>query len=92
MTGMRDGGWSSSDKGWALHPSQVDRNREVVGAALAAIDERQSAARDCALCGQRTYALDRFGLCSKVSPAHREWRQQSDVRAGARAPRQGARA
>lgn len=25
-------------------------------------------------CGQITNGLDRFGLCSKVSPAHREWR------------------
>lgn len=30
----------------------------------------------CALCGQLTYSLDSFGLCSKESVPHREWRQQ----------------
>lgn len=28
----------------------------------------------CELCGQRCRKLDEFGLCSKVSESHREWR------------------
>lgn len=84
---MPDGGWSTTDKGWVLHPSQVERNRREVAEALAAIDMKQEGAKTCALCGQRTYALDRFGLCSKATDAHKTWRAESlaDIKNGVRA-------
>ena len=84
---MPDGGWSTGEKGWVLHPSQVERNRREVAEALAAIDMKQERAKTCALCGQRAWALDRFGLCSKATDAHKTWRAESlaDIKNGVRA-------
>jgi hypothetical protein len=39
-------------------------------AALAEVDARHAAAPRCGICGQRSWRLDEFGLCSKVSPSH----------------------
>jgi hypothetical protein len=43
-------------------------------AALDAIGRRQITAPRCALCGQPTRTLDRFGLCSKTTASHRNAR------------------
>lgn len=69
---LPDGGWSNTEKGWVLHPSQEARNRAEVAAALAEIDRRQAHYPVCGLpgCGQRTIQLDKFGLCTKVSESH----------------------
>lgn len=52
-------------------------DREVTIAALAEIDQRQAHHLTCALCGQRTLKLDKFGLCSKVSEPHKKWRAET---------------
>lgn len=52
-------------------------DREVTVAALAEVDQRQAHHPTCALCGQRTLRLDRFGLCSKVSEPHKKWRAET---------------
>ena len=49
-------------------------NREVTLEQLRIVDMVHEGKPACRLCGQITNGLDRFGLCSKVSPAHREWR------------------
>ncbi|WP_292788422.1 MULTISPECIES: hypothetical protein [unclassified Microbacterium] len=49
-------------------------NREVTLEQLRVVDMIHEGKPACRLCGQITNGLDRFGLCSKVSPAHREWR------------------
>ncbi|MHC9046733.1 hypothetical protein ACYX8G_19275 [Microbacterium saperdae] len=83
---MADGGWTTNEKGWQLHPSQVARNRKQVAEALAVIEMKQQRARTCALCGQRVWALDKFGLCSKLTTAHKAWRAESlaDMKNGMR--------
>jgi hypothetical protein len=40
-------------------------------AELARIDGTHTSKPVCGLCGQRVNTLDKFGLCSKVSNAHR---------------------
>lgn len=61
-------------------------DRAVTLAALEAIDHRQRPFPACALCEQRAVKLDRFGLCSKTSEAHQDWRAgvRNDMKAGAR--------
>lgn len=61
-------------------------DRAVTLSALAAIDEAERFAPTCALCGQRAAVLDRFGLCSKTSETHQDWRAgvRADRKAGAR--------
>lgn len=58
-------------------------DRAVTLAALEAIDHQQRHFPACALCGQRAVKLDRFGLCSKTTEQHNEWR--ADARAGMKA-------
>lgn len=43
-------------------------------AELARIEATQAWMPVCALCGQRAVELDEFGLCSKISTPHKEWR------------------
>lgn len=64
-----------------------DAARKRVEAALAKIDARHEGKPECALCGQRVNVLDRFGLCSKISDPHKEWRAGvlADEKAGIRA-------
>lgn len=61
-------------------------DRAVTLAALAAIDHQQRNAPTCRLCGQRANQLDKYGLCSKVSDDHKDWRAdvRADRKAGAR--------
>ena len=61
-------------------------DRAVTQEALAEVDHQQRNAPTCALCGQRTAELDRYGLCSKVSDDHKDWRAdvRADRKAGAR--------
>ncbi|MDF2555769.1 MAG: MPMin1 gp20 [Microbacterium sp.] len=61
-----------------------DAARARVTAALAEIDANQAHLPTCALCGQRSLKLDRFGLCSKVSQPHLDWRAgvRADEKAG----------
>lgn len=63
-----------------------DAARARVQAALDAIDRRHEVLPECALCGQRAATLDRFGLCSKTSEPHMEWRAgiRADTKAGIR--------
>ncbi|WP_205814376.1 hypothetical protein [Microbacterium sp. K35] len=49
-------------------------SRAVTLEQLRIVDMIHEGKPACRLCGQITNSLDRFGLCSKVSPAHREWR------------------
>lgn len=51
-----------------------DASRARTAAALAEVDAVQANSPTCALCGQRARVLDRFGLCSKTSDPHKEWR------------------
>lgn len=69
----------SDEETWKPNP-QVTRDE------LARIDAAQADYPTCVLCGQRAIALDKFGLCSKVSQAHKDWRAiaRSDMKAGAR--------
>jgi hypothetical protein len=86
VAALRDGGWSTNDKGWKLD----DRRREHVTREYAAISARIDHAHagypQCALCGQRVIKLDRFGLCSKDKGEHAEWRadMRRDEKVGAR--------
>lgn len=54
--------------------------------ALAVVDMIHEGKPVCRLCGQMTNRLDQFGLCSKTSEAHQDWRAgvRRDMRAGAR--------
>lgn len=83
---LRDGGWSLTEKGWVLDPSQTERVRALQAEEMARIDRAQAHYPQCALCGQRATSLDRFGLCSKVSDPHKEWRAgvRADEKAGVR--------
>ncbi len=49
-------------------------NRALTLEQLRIVDMIHEGKPACRLCGQITNGLDRFGLCSKISPAHREWR------------------
>lgn len=69
----------SSEEKWTPNP-QVTRD------ALDRIDAAQAGYPTCRLCGQRAIALDKFGLCSKTSQAHQDWRAsvRAERKAGAR--------
>lgn len=70
----------SEEKEWA--PS-----REVTLERLRIVDMIHEGKPACRLCGQTVNHLDKFGLCSKVSDAHKEWRGEPVPRkkkAGAR--------
>lgn len=56
-----------NEKEWA--PS-----RDVTLAKLRIVDMVHEGKPACRLCGQVTNRLDKFGLCSKVSDAHKERR------------------
>jgi len=49
-------------------------NREVTLAQLRIVDMIHEGKPACRLCGQIVNHLDKFGLCSKTSDAHQEWR------------------
>lgn len=68
---MKDGGWSNTDKGWVLDPSQAARVRDELAAEMARIDRFHADLPKCTLCGQRCNRLDTFGLCSKVTETHK---------------------
>ncbi|KAA9110163.1 hypothetical protein [Microbacterium rhizomatis] len=74
MGGMKDGGWSTTEKGWQLDPSQRERVTTVHLDAMARIDRTHVGYPECWLCGQRAIKLDKHGLCSKVSVLHKEAR------------------
>lgn len=61
--------------------------RSRIDAELSRIDQGHEAKPTCALCGQPANVLDRFGLCSKTSDPHEDWRAgvRRDEKAGARA-------
>ena len=72
----------SNEKQWAAS----DASRAATAEALARIDRAQASYPRCALCGQRCVKLDRFGLCSKTSEPHQEWRARgrAERKAGVR--------
>lgn len=74
----RGGGMTEEVSDW-----QPDR--QITRAAMEDLEAMFSAWPACGLCGQRAGQLDKYGLCSKVSQAHKDWR------AGVRAERAGAR-
>lgn len=49
-------------------------DRDVTLAELRIVDMIHEGKPACRLCGQTVNDLDKFGLCSKVSDAHKEWR------------------
>lgn len=49
-------------------------NRELIADELRNVDAIHEGKPTCRLCGQVVNRLDTFGLCSKVTPAHKEWR------------------
>ena len=49
-------------------------NRDVTLERLRIVDMIHEGKPACRLCGQTANYLDKFGLCSKVSDAHKEWR------------------
>jgi hypothetical protein len=49
-------------------------DRDITRAELETIAMSHEGRPTCHLCGQTTNALDRFGLCSKTSEAHKNWR------------------
>ena len=59
-------------------------NRDVTLEALAEIDAIQAGSPTCRLCGQRTRRLDKYGLCSKNSEPHKDWRAgvRAEMKAG----------
>ena len=58
---------TAEEKEWAP-------NRDVTLEQLRIVDMIHEGKPACRLCGQITNGLDRFGLCSKISPTHQEWR------------------
>lgn len=61
-------------------------NRDVTHAAMDDLEAMFAAWPACRLCGQRTRQLDKFGLCSKTSEAHKDWRAgaRAEMKAGTR--------
>lgn len=61
-----------------------DAAKARAASALADVEARQATLSECSLCGQRAARLDRFGLCSKTSEQHAEWRAgvRDDEKAG----------
>lgn len=49
-------------------------DREVTLEQLRIVDMVHEGKPQCRLCGQTVNRLDKFGLCSKVSDPHKEWR------------------
>lgn len=49
-------------------------NRERIVDELRNVDAIHEGKPTCRLCGQVVNRLDTFGLCSKVTTAHKEWR------------------
>lgn len=69
------------EKEWVLD----DAARARAAAELDRIDAGHEGKPTCAACGQRVNRLDRFGLCSKTSVMHEEWRAgvRADEKTGA---------
>lgn len=55
-------------------PKAWEPNREVTLEQLRIVDMIHEGKPTCRLCGQIVNHLDKFGLCSKTSDAHQEWR------------------
>lgn len=76
-------------------PSEYVPTEAALAAARAELDRIQAfhetqceLCRRCALCGQLTHRLDDFGLCTKISTPHLEWRQRvNKMEAAAAGPR-----
>ncbi|AQY02058.1 hypothetical protein [Microbacterium foliorum] len=49
-------------------------NRELIADELRNVNAIHEGKPTCRLCGQVVNRLDAFGLCSKVTAAHKEWR------------------
>ncbi|MEI3845231.1 MULTISPECIES: hypothetical protein [unclassified Microbacterium] len=75
----RGGGMTETATAWTP-------DRAVTLRALEEIDAIQAGSPTCRLCGQACRQLDRYGLCSKTSEAHKDWRAglRADMKAGAR--------
>lgn len=52
-------------------------NPEVIADELRNLDAIHEGKPTCKLCGQVVNQLDRFGLCSKISTSHKEWRGET---------------
>lgn len=59
-----------------LHQEVDAASRARAAAALDAVAARQAHLPQCALCGQRSIRLDPYGLCSKTSASHQQYRTQ----------------
>jgi hypothetical protein len=71
----------------AVEEKEWAPNREVTLELLRIVDMIHEGKPACRLCGQIVNRLDVFGVCSKVSNAHKEWRGEPVPR-----KRNGARA
>lgn len=58
----------------AVEEKEWQPNRDVTLAELRIVDMIHEGKPTCRLCGQIVNRLDTFGLCSKVSDSHKEWR------------------
>lgn len=58
----------------AAPEKEWEPNRDVTREQLRVVDMIHEGKPQCRLCGQTVNRLDQFGLCSKVSDAHKERR------------------
>lgn len=77
MTAVVEASAEVAEKEW--HP-----DRSVTRIELEAIDMAHEGKPTCRLCGQRVIRLDSFGLCSKTSDAHQQYRGFPTKKAGRR--------
>lgn len=61
----------------AAEEKDWEPNREVTLEQLRIVDMIHEGKPTCRLCGQITNRLDAFGLCSKVSEAHKQARGEA---------------
>jgi hypothetical protein len=82
MTDKRGGAMRETSGEWVLDEAA----RARIDAELTAVAMVHEGKPACKLCGQVTNALDRFGLCSKTSDPHKDWRAgvRADEKTGAR--------
>lgn len=72
VAALADGGWSSTEKGWVLDIRRQEHVRREREAEFARIDQMHAAIYPvCGLCGSRTMRLNAFGLCPRITEAHR---------------------
>lgn len=69
VAALPNGGWSAD--GLTIDPRRREHLRREWAATSARIDRMQGDYPKCKICGQRVFALDGAGLCSKVTDDHK---------------------